>query len=60
VILGARTPEQLAENLKAADLRLSTDEMARLDEASEPAIGDYPYGRKGVAQRDRRIEGGRG
>jgi aryl-alcohol dehydrogenase-like predicted oxidoreductase len=60
VILGARTPEQLAENLKAADLRLSADEMARLDEASEPAIGDYPYGRKGVAQRDRRIEGGRG
>jgi len=59
VILGARTPEQLAQNLGAADLVLSPEEMARLDEASEPLIGDYPYGAKGIAQRHRRIEGGR-
>ncbi len=59
VILGARSPEQLAENLKAADLRLSADEMARLDAASVPVSGDYPYGAKGIAQRHRRIEGGR-
>ncbi len=59
VILGARTPEQLAENLKAADLRLSDDDMARLDAPSRPLTGDYPYGEKGVAQRQRKIEGGR-
>jgi aryl-alcohol dehydrogenase-like predicted oxidoreductase len=59
VILGARTPEQLAQNLKAADLRLSPDDMARLDEVSLPVTGDYPYGAKGIAQRHRRIEGGR-
>jgi aryl-alcohol dehydrogenase-like predicted oxidoreductase len=59
VILGARTPEQLAENLGAADLRLSEEEMARLDAASAPVVGDYPYGAKGIAQRHRRIEGGR-
>jgi aryl-alcohol dehydrogenase-like predicted oxidoreductase len=59
VILGARTPEQLAQNLKAADLRLSPEDMARLDEVSLPVTGDYPYGAKGIAQRHRRIEGGR-
>jgi aryl-alcohol dehydrogenase-like predicted oxidoreductase len=59
VILGARTPEQLAQNLRAADLRLSPDEMARLDAVSTPVTGDYPYGAKGIAQRHRRIEGGR-
>jgi aryl-alcohol dehydrogenase-like predicted oxidoreductase len=40
-------------------LRLSDEEMARLDAASAPLTGDYPYGQKGVAQRHRRIEGGR-
>ncbi|WP_210530313.1 aldo/keto reductase [Rubellimicrobium arenae] len=59
VILGARTPEQLAENLKAADLTLSAEEAARLDAVSAPITGDYPYGAKGIAQRNRRIEGGR-
>jgi len=59
VILGARTPEQLAQNLGAAELTLSPEEMARLDEASAPSIGDYPYGQKGIDQRHRRIEGGR-
>ncbi len=59
VILGARTPEQLAQNLKAADLRLSDEEMARLDAVSVPVTGDYPYGAKGIAQRHRKIEGGR-
>jgi aryl-alcohol dehydrogenase-like predicted oxidoreductase len=59
VILGARTPEQLAQNLEAADLLLAAEEMARLDSASEPPVGDYPYGQKGIAQRHRRIGGGR-
>ena len=59
VILGARTPEQLADNLKAAELRLTAEEIAGLGEASAPEIADYPYGTRGVAQRHRKIEGGR-
>lgn len=34
VIIGARTMEQLRENLKAAEVKLSPDEMKRLDEVS--------------------------
>jgi aryl-alcohol dehydrogenase-like predicted oxidoreductase len=53
VILGARTLEQLDDNLGAADLHLSAEETARLDEASRPIVDDYPYGEPGVSQRDR-------
>ncbi|HSK24473.1 MAG TPA: aldo/keto reductase [Egicoccus sp.] len=56
VILGARTTEQLDDNLAAADLRLDDDEMERLDTASDPAPADYPYGQPGVEQRGRRID----
>ncbi len=35
VIIGAKTEEQLADNLAAPDVRLSTDELARLDEVSK-------------------------
>ena len=59
VILGARTREQLADNLGAADLELSSDELQRLDAASAPDLPDYPYGAAGVAQRHRAIEGAR-
>jgi aryl-alcohol dehydrogenase-like predicted oxidoreductase len=59
VILGARTLRQLEENLAAADLRLSPEELQLLDEASEPAAPDYPYGEPGRIQRSRRISGGR-
>jgi len=59
VILGARTLDQLADNLGAAGLRLSGEETDRLDAASEIPIGDYPYGLAGVAQRHRPITGGR-
>jgi aryl-alcohol dehydrogenase-like predicted oxidoreductase len=59
VILGARTMEQLEDNLGAADLHLSQDETAALDEASAPATVDYPYGGPGEEQRSRRVEGGR-
>ena len=52
-ILGARTLEQLDANLAAADLRLSGDETAALDAASDPGGPDYPYGELGVDQRDR-------
>ena len=57
VILGARTVEQLRENLAAAEVRLTDDEVRRLDAASDPAPADYPYGRPGLEQRSRALEG---
>ena len=59
VILGARTVEQLTDNLGAADLHLDQAETAALDAASDPAAADYPYGGPGSDQRSRKIEGGR-
>jgi aryl-alcohol dehydrogenase-like predicted oxidoreductase len=59
VILGARTVEQLADNMAAAGLQLTAEETRLLDEASAPATPDYPYGAPGQAQRSRRISGGR-
>jgi aryl-alcohol dehydrogenase-like predicted oxidoreductase len=57
-ILGARTVEQLEANLRAAELRLTTEESATLDAASDPRAADYPYGELGVEQRDRSLAGG--
>jgi aryl-alcohol dehydrogenase-like predicted oxidoreductase len=59
VILGARTMEQLEDNLGAADLHLSPEHTERLDVASDPEPADYPYGGPGTEQRSRRIDGGR-
>jgi len=59
VILGARTVEQLDDNMGASGLVLTADELARLGDASAPRVDDYPYGTAGVAQRGRRIDGGR-
>jgi aryl-alcohol dehydrogenase-like predicted oxidoreductase len=42
IVIGARTDEQLADNLAAASLELSDDERARLDAVSEPPLL-YPY-----------------
>lgn len=42
VIFGARSPEQLEDNLKAATLELTETAMARLEEASAFPLG-YPY-----------------
>jgi aryl-alcohol dehydrogenase-like predicted oxidoreductase len=42
VIVGARTDEQLADNLAAAELSLSDDELARLEEVSRPPL-IYPF-----------------
>lgn len=42
VIVGARTDEQLADNLAAADLSLSQDELDRIEEVSRPPL-QYPY-----------------
>lgn len=59
VILGARTTEQLDQNLAAVGMHLTDEESAELDEASAPAVGDYPYGEIGVQARERRLEGER-
>ena len=55
VILGARTVEQLDDNLGAADLRLTEKETEQLTEISAPDVSDYPYGAAGVAQRNRTV-----
>ena len=57
VILGARTQEQLDDNLGAAGVHLSDDEIRVLDQASDPSPADYPYGSIAVEQRSRRIAG---
>jgi aryl-alcohol dehydrogenase-like predicted oxidoreductase len=59
VILGARTVDQLTDNLGAVELDLSAEEMRALTDASAPVIDDYPYGTAGVAQRRRKLTGGR-
>jgi len=55
VILGARTLEQLEDNLGAAGLHLTDEEAERLDAASDPAPADYPYGGPGTEQRSRKL-----
>jgi aryl-alcohol dehydrogenase-like predicted oxidoreductase len=42
-LLGARTVEQLRDNLMAADISLDEQQRARLDEVSAPITPDYPY-----------------
>jgi len=42
VIVGARTDEQLADNLAAAELELSAEEIDRLEAVSRPPL-IYPY-----------------
>jgi len=56
-ILGARTTEQLDTNLRAADLHLTDDETAALDQASDLHASDYPYGELGINQRSRDLSG---
>jgi aryl-alcohol dehydrogenase-like predicted oxidoreductase len=56
VILGARTTDQLADNLGAAGLHLDAEEVARLDAASDPGASDYPYGDMGQHQRGRTVD----
>ena len=52
VVIGARTDEQLADNLAAADLRLGADERARLDELSAPPL-IYPFWHQAKTASDR-------
>ncbi len=42
LVVGARNEDQLADNLAAAELTLTDDEVARLDEVSAPPLL-YPY-----------------
>jgi aryl-alcohol dehydrogenase-like predicted oxidoreductase len=55
VILGARNVEQLTDNLAAADLDLSREQLDRLAEVSAPQADDYPSGPAGVGQRHRDV-----
>ncbi len=52
VVIGARTDEQLADNLAAAELTLAADERARLDELSAPPLL-YPFWHQAATARDR-------
>jgi aryl-alcohol dehydrogenase-like predicted oxidoreductase len=42
IVIGARTDEQLADNLRAADLTLGQDELRRLEAVSRPRL-IYPH-----------------
>ena len=59
VILGARSIEQLKDNMAAASVALSAEELSALSAASAPQMADYPYGAGGIAQRHRKLQGGR-
>lgn len=59
VILGARTVEQLTDNMAAVDLALTAEELQALTDAGAPEMDDYPYGEAGVKQRNRPVAGGR-
>jgi aryl-alcohol dehydrogenase-like predicted oxidoreductase len=52
VIVGARTDEQLADNLAAADLELSAEEHARLEQVSRPPL-PYPFWHQAATAADR-------
>jgi aryl-alcohol dehydrogenase-like predicted oxidoreductase len=52
VIVGARTDEQLADNLEAAELELSEEERLRLDEVSAPPLL-YPFWHQAKTASDR-------
>ena len=56
IILGARTVEQLSQNLAAADLDLSDEQLQRLTDVSTPRTEVYPYGPLAVDQRARARE----
>ena len=52
LVIGARTEEQLADNLAAAELELSAEERARLDELSAPPL-IYPHWHQAKTSADR-------
>ena len=52
LVIGGRTEAQFRDNLAAADLKLSAEERARLDKASEPWL-IYPYWHQSWTAKDR-------
>jgi aryl-alcohol dehydrogenase-like predicted oxidoreductase len=52
LIVGARTEEQLADNLAAAELALTDEEIAQLEEASRPPLL-YPHWHQAATASDR-------
>ena len=54
-ILGARTTQQLEDNLGSVELSLSDEELTALDAASDLHPTDYPYGPLGMEQRTRTL-----
>jgi len=52
LVIGARTNDQLRQNLGAADLRLEEAELARLEEVSRPPLL-YPYWHQAATAADR-------
>jgi aryl-alcohol dehydrogenase-like predicted oxidoreductase len=52
LVVGARTSEQLADNLAAADLEVSPADIERLDKVSAPVLL-YPYWHQAKTARDR-------
>jgi len=56
-ILGARTMEQLEDNLGSVEVHLDDEEAAGLDEASDLRATDYPYGSLALDQRGRELAG---
>jgi aryl-alcohol dehydrogenase-like predicted oxidoreductase len=52
VLVGARTEDQLTDNLRAADLELGADERARLDALSAPPLL-YPFWHQAKTAKDR-------
>ncbi|MBI4923241.1 MAG: aldo/keto reductase [Devosia nanyangense] len=55
VIIGGRNTAQFEDNLEAADLRLSADEVSRLDTVSQPPL-IYPYWHQSFTARARLSE----
>jgi diketogulonate reductase-like aldo/keto reductase len=53
VIIGARTTDQLDDNLAAVGLTLSAEEIARLDEVSAipPEYPGWMFARQGASRR---------
>ena len=52
IVIGARSEEQLKDNLGAADVKLTADERARLDKASQPRLL-YPYWHQAKTAKER-------
>jgi aryl-alcohol dehydrogenase-like predicted oxidoreductase len=52
IVMGGRTEAQFADNLAAADLKLTDEERARLDAVSAPPL-NYPYWHQAWTAKDR-------